>query len=74
MVFALRPPEPPLYLRMSNLWAPGRVPVEAISTRMALRQLLLGRLGMVNLTLAKGVPLFESEVMQRWHRISYQKM
>ena len=31
---------------MSNLWAPGRVPVEAISTRMALRQLLLGRLGM----------------------------
>ncbi|CAE7659888.1 unnamed protein product, partial [Symbiodinium pilosum] len=28
---------------MSNLWAPGRVPVEAISTRMALRQLLLGR-------------------------------
>ena len=29
-------------LRMSNLWAPGQVPVAAISTRMALRRLLLG--------------------------------
>ncbi|CAE7223258.1 unnamed protein product, partial [Symbiodinium microadriaticum] len=28
---------------MSNLWAPGPVPVEAISTRMALRWLLAGR-------------------------------
>ncbi|CAE7227641.1 unnamed protein product, partial [Symbiodinium sp. CCMP2456] len=30
-------------LKMSNLWAPGPVPVEAISTRMALRWLLAGR-------------------------------
>ncbi|CAE7250473.1 unnamed protein product [Symbiodinium sp. CCMP2592] len=30
-------------LKMSNLWAPGPVPTEAISTRMALRRLLAGR-------------------------------